>query len=356
MLQSYWLDLLLSVGLAQSIFLSIVLWQKKMSNYPAVFYLTLMLVMLGVIMLLRATYQPDWVKYVTALILIPDAILFLIGPFLYFFTRSLLQLPLPQKPYRYWHFIPATIHILLLNTFIGLHLNEVLHFLNDQHIQVIFFYIEGLSILSLTSYIWLSVRDYRHYRAAWQQRFSQPFPAHFLRPFFITGYLLVFFWLLSFLNNLFSEKPDYTAYFIMWLLLVAYVFFLGYQILLRPDILELPPLKIYLAEAEMEKVATYVREQKPYLNPDLKLQDLAEALQMPKNELSKILNHAFGKNFFDYINHWRIQEFIELHKHPRNSHLNISDMAYLSGFNSRTAFNRAFRKATGKTPSAYFNP
>ena len=75
---------------------------------------------------------------------------------------------------------------------------------------------------------------------------------------------------------------------------------------------------------------------------------------MPKHELSKVLNYAFGKNFFDYLNAFRIQEFIALRNDARYSHLTITDLSFQAGFNSRTAFNRAFRKEMGQTPSEYF--
>ncbi|MCB0521355.1 MAG: AraC family transcriptional regulator [Lewinellaceae bacterium] len=356
MLQSHWLDILLTVGSAQGVFISVVLWQKQLSNRQAIRYLVLLIGMMSAIMLMRATYQPGFFQKFVEIIMLPDAILFLIGPFLYFFVRSLLQLPLPGKPRRYWHYLPAILHMPFLNIILALNYYKVWSFLENWHVQWGFFLIEGGAITSLGIYLWLGFMDVRKYREAWERQFSTPFPARFLRPFFGVGFLFVAAWAVSFLHNLTLDTPNYLVYAIMWFLLVGYVFYLGYQVMLKPEVLELPSLRVFveMPVSTQEKVERYMREHKPFLEPELKIGYLAQALGMPKHELSRVLNHAFGQNFFDYLNAWRIREFIALRKDPRNTHLNISDLAFQSGFNSRTAFNRAFRKETGRTPSEYF--
>ncbi|MCF8243766.1 MAG: AraC family transcriptional regulator [Saprospiraceae bacterium] len=356
MIQSHWLDLLLSAGATLGIFITVVLWQKMPSNRSAVQYLASIILLLALVMLLRASYQPQMVQTFAEILLLPDAILFLIGPHLYFFTRSLLRLPLPETPRRWWHYLPAAIHVLVFNTVVGLHLNGTLSFLDEQQINLIFFLIEGGAIVSLVTYLWLSLGDCRHYRVAWEQQFSTPLPARLLQPFFITGFLLSACWMASFLGNMLRDKPEYTAYFTLWFVLVAYVFFLGCQILLHPEWLELPKLKtlVDIPQSVQDRVEKHMLKAKPHLDPALKIGDLADTLDMPKHELSKVLNHAFGKNFFDYVNAHRTQEFIALRNSPRHAHLHIFDLAFQAGFNSRTAFNRAFRKETGFTPSEFF--
>ncbi|MEZ4952952.1 MAG: AraC family transcriptional regulator [Saprospiraceae bacterium] len=356
MLQNHWLDLILSIGFAQGAFISLVLWKKKPSNQQAIRYLVLLIGMASCIMLMRAAYQPDSFRKFVEIIMLPDAILFLLGPFLYFFVRSLLQLPLPSVPRRCWHYVPALIHMPFLNIILALNYHGYWRFLHNGHVQVGFFLIEGAAIASLSIYLWLSFRDMKMYRTAWVQQYTTPFPARFLQPFFVVGFLIATAWAFSFFHNLTLQSPNYLAYFILWFLLVGYVFYLGYQIVLRPELLELPQLKTSndIPVSVLERVEHFMQEQKPFLDPALKIGDLAESLGMPKHELSKVLNHAVGKNFFDYLNAWRIQEFIALKNDARYARFNISELAFESGFNSRTAFNRAFRKELGKTPSEHF--
>ncbi|MCB0509780.1 MAG: helix-turn-helix domain-containing protein [Bacteroidetes bacterium] len=102
-----------------------------------------------------------------------------------------------------------------------------------------------------------------------------------------------------------------------------------------------------------KNLASYLEESKAFLNPDLSLRSLAEALAIHPNQLSWLLNNKLGKNFNEYINHFRIESFKSIAKDPKNAHLTIEGLAYESGFNSKTVFNTYFKKETGLTPSQF---
>ncbi|MDR6944185.1 ABC transporter permease [Mucilaginibacter pocheonensis] len=90
-----------------------------------------------------------------------------------------------------------------------------------------------------------------------------------------------------------------------------------------------------------------------YTNPDLTLATLAVKLAIHPHELSKIMNLGLKKNFSDFINEFRVREVIGKMRDPAYDHLNLLGIAYESGFNSKTTFNRVFRELTGKTPLEY---
>ncbi len=92
---------------------------------------------------------------------------------------------------------------------------------------------------------------------------------------------------------------------------------------------------------------------KLYLNPDLSLKDLASYLDLPANYVSQLLNLGFQKNFSEYINTFRINEFKERILLEENNGLTIMAIAYDSGFNSKTVFNTFFKKIEGVTPNVY---
>lgn len=92
---------------------------------------------------------------------------------------------------------------------------------------------------------------------------------------------------------------------------------------------------------------------KLYLNPDLSLKDLASYLELPANYVSQLLNLGFQKNFSEYVNTYRINEFKERILLEENKGLTIMAVAYDSGFNSKTVFNTFFKKIEGITPNAY---
>jgi len=102
-----------------------------------------------------------------------------------------------------------------------------------------------------------------------------------------------------------------------------------------------------------EKLLAYLSEVKPYLDADLSLRNLAKGIEIHPNQLSWLLNSSIGKNFNEFINHYRIETFKSIAKDPNNGHLTIEGLAYESGFNSKTVFNTYFKKETGLTPKQF---
>ena len=97
----------------------------------------------------------------------------------------------------------------------------------------------------------------------------------------------------------------------------------------------------------------HINEKRPYLDAGLSLRSLADQIDIHPNQLSWLLNESLGKNFNEFINHFRIQTFKTLSQDPKNSNLTIMGLAYDSGFNSKTVFNTYFKKETGLTPKQY---
>jgi AraC-like DNA-binding protein len=102
-----------------------------------------------------------------------------------------------------------------------------------------------------------------------------------------------------------------------------------------------------------DKLLAHLADAKPYLNPDLSLRSLASDLEIHPNHLSWLLNNTIGKNFNEFVNHYRIETFKSIAKDPNNTHLTIEGLAYESGFSSKTVFNTYFKKETGLTPKQF---
>lgn len=115
--------------------------------------------------------------------------------------------------------------------------------------------------------------------------------------------------------------------------------------------------KSLLTKNEVEKYASQLEkimhDYKPYLNPDITLNDIASYLELPPNYTSQLLNEGFNKNFSEYINTYRINEFKKRITLPESKNLTILAVAYDSGFNSKTSFNTFFKKIQGVSPNTY---
>ena len=99
-------------------------------------------------------------------------------------------------------------------------------------------------------------------------------------------------------------------------------------------------------------LATFMRKSKIYLDADLSLEGLASKMKMSKHHLTQLLNERIMKNFYSYINEYRIAEATDRLNNPVLQ-VNILSLAFDCGFNSRSSFNSYFKKITGYTPSAY---
>ena len=153
------------------------------------------------------------------------------------------------------------------------------------------------------------------------------------------------------------------GFLVLVCLLLCYLVFQGMQ---RPALL--PP-----AEASEQAVAKpqdsgdtrtpdrdlasrltrFMEEEKPFLDPQLSVSELAERLGVPGRNLSEAINDVHNCNFSDYINQARAGEATRLMADPAHAQSSLLDIGLAAGFNSKTSFNVMFKRHTGATPSAY---
>lgn len=114
-----------------------------------------------------------------------------------------------------------------------------------------------------------------------------------------------------------------------------------------------PLLDDEAADAWSQRLLAFMEETLPWLNPTLSLRSLADRIEIHPNQLSWLLNRCIGKNFNEFINHYRVETFKQLALDPANANISLLGLAYESGFNSKTVFNTYFKKETGMTPKAF---
>lgn len=102
-----------------------------------------------------------------------------------------------------------------------------------------------------------------------------------------------------------------------------------------------------------ETVINYLRNNKPYLNPEYSLQMMVDDLNIPRHKLSQVINRSQNKNFYKFINELRIEEVKEMLVNRAYKHYSVLGIAVECGFNSKTSFNRIFKEETGFTPTEY---
>ena len=103
----------------------------------------------------------------------------------------------------------------------------------------------------------------------------------------------------------------------------------------------------------IQKLLVYFDEEKPYLDMDITQKDIAGRLNSNPKYVSQAINAAFNKNFNTFVNGYRIKQAMEYLANGVKKQYSIEGISEKSGFNSKSAFNIAFKKMTGITPSFY---
>jgi AraC-like DNA-binding protein len=101
------------------------------------------------------------------------------------------------------------------------------------------------------------------------------------------------------------------------------------------------------------KLHALMKEKQLYLDNDINLASLSEAMDITPHQLSYIINNGFHQNFFQFVNTYRIDKAKSLLLDKSLRKMTILGIAYESGFNSKTAFNTTFKKFTNQTPSEF---
>lgn len=218
------------------------------------------------------------------------------------------------------------------------------------------------------AFLWFAIRHYRKYRAWTDENFSDTEKIKFdwVRNFL---YLFTFVFVLGAwfdLTDNFIVRLSYIQYFYFELVLALVTYYLAVAGYLRTQAIELdftPQTEVAAAKkaplsgSELDKLkrrlGRVMETDKPHLDPQLTLGDLAKRLAVNSTALSYAINSGFGKNFNDFVNEFRIAEVKEKLRSGAAENLTLLAVAFECGFNSKATFNRAFKKFTGVAPKDF---
>ena len=170
------------------------------------------------------------------------------------------------------------------------------------------------------------------------------------------------FWISTYVlyaaTNTFHNNLHFTGMFILFVL-ANVIFYKGMR---QPEIFtgieektkyETSTLTKAEKDAYHKKLVNYMQKEKPYLNPLLSLNDLSEKLAIMPKYLSQIINECCGKNFYDFVNGYRVEEAKRILLNPSDADKTILEILFEVGFNSKSTFNNAFKNLTGYKPTEF---
>jgi len=107
------------------------------------------------------------------------------------------------------------------------------------------------------------------------------------------------------------------------------------------------------SKTHLNQLLAIMKDEKPYLDPEMSLQQLAMRIGITKEDLSQVINEQLNKNFKNFLNDYRIEEAKRKLENPRENQYVLLKIAFDVGFNSKSSFNAIFKKSTGLSPSEY---
>lgn len=295
-----------------------------------------------------------------------DPLILLYGPLIYLYTRNYLAENPELKVSDLKHVIPFLLafSILLFGYQLrpAMEKSEILNSMVNMEQPQEVLYVFIVVYLHFFLYLYYSVRLVRARERQMLQYFSQKQLQGLTRLLRAIMLLLVVSLLNSFLQ-FYSERALFETGTAVLLLLVG-LFIASLLLKALDQSSSILPAGIAgryggstLPSGEMQaigaRIARAMEEKQLYLNPELTIDELASAVGSTSRMVSQTINSGFGKNFFDYVNTYRIAMAQRLFQENTDPKLTVLEVMYQAGFNSKSSFNTQFRIRTGTTPSAY---
>jgi len=355
-------------GISIALFNAALLLNKKAKSKSDIFLLFWMLLIAINLFFFHINYTGKVYKW-PFLLGLEHPIPLLHGVFLYFYVSSITN-QFPKKSWIiYLHLIPIVLgYIYLLLLFQSSNTTRV-ELLASNNTGYRVFLTLGLILIFLSGVIyvvWSSILLIKHKKNI-RNQFSDVEEINLKWLQFLTFGLGIIWCIVIFTNN---DEYIFTGVSIFAILIGFY----GVQqktIFTNKNIVLVKPLEKVsrtghkkekyaksgltddIAEDLYKNLLLLITEKNFYKRNDLSLNDLASELNIHPNYLSQLINEKEEKSFYDFINAFRVEEFKRLVKIPENKEFTLLALAYDCGFNSKSSFNRYFKKHTSKTPSQY---
>ncbi len=299
------------------------------------------------------------------------------APTIYFYLKAQINRDFKFKSFHFLHYGPYAIYF-LINFSVFIQGKKAVDSFRSSELSYWLGWLETIATwASYIYYFYQSLRIYQEYRRWTETQFSDTETISFvwLRNFIyliIAGEVFKLAW--SIADKALGDLPFEQDWWwhLFTVAIICYVGIRGYAqmqpkklIFIQPSAkpAEIPssqdeknnPLPVQTNELAVwkPKIEQIFQEQKPYLEPELTLSDLATKLKTNTSMLSAAINQNFGKSFNDFVNEYRVEEFKKQVQLPQNKNYTLLAIAFDCGFNSKATFNRSFKKITGYSPKEF---
>jgi AraC-like DNA-binding protein len=302
-----------------------------------------------------------------------------IAPLIYLYVKSITKSNFKFLKKHWWHFalaISLVVYRLSIYTYDALQpgfnetQNGVLKISVDEQIVQPILTVLDFSVMLL--YLAFTIQLYINYRQKIKQYFSNIFKLelNWMRNFLIVFTLIFIYSSVQEFVGSIIVNLGYTERWWLNLCMAICAIYIGLKgfftdttklnkldFSFSPKQISIPEHskenKKDISDTTIEAIESLMQEEKPYLNPDLNLSELAKQANLTRGQLSEIINTGFQMNFNDFVNSYRVNAFKGMLKEGKHEQLSLLGIAYECGFNSKATFNRVFKKLTNFSPTQY---
>jgi len=368
-------DTFFVVVIFQLLFTSVFLFThqkgKRISNaLLGAFFLAICLNLADNLLLIKGVYSNA-----PSLALWSVWLLLLFGPLLYLYTQSVLYKDFSLSLVKWGHFLPFILLFLVTEIYWQVQTSSekqaILRSILARRVAAYQYWDSGLIFGQFFLYMGASIRLIGRFKKAAGQEFSNyrriniNWLTYTIFFFTLTMVLAAFN---SFIGMTFFAKYWWPVFTLVILLVFIYINSVLLKALQTPELFavleERPPDAVAPGKAgspadgqEGKRIlgllVHHMETVRPWLDPDLTLEQLAGQLGLRPRVLSQVINEGLGQNFFEFINRYRIEEAKLLLADPADKKMTVLEVLYQVGFNSKSSFNTLFKKQTGVTPSEF---
>jgi AraC-like DNA-binding protein len=351
------------LGAAQGLLLSLALLgvrsdNKAVNRLLAALTLTISIVVSGAVLL-----TSDYVFIFPHLSRIHHPFVFLAGPLLFLYIRTLTAPDRKIEKRDFLHFIPFVLCLIFLLPYYLQSRAGKIDVLSLEYLGQAgwWYYIRStLFITQLLVYlVFIAVTIIKYSRSAKEQRSARSRAVLLEIRFFVISASLL--WIAIILRLAMQWIPNLLVPLGASMLVYA----LGYLKMRRPELserddssakkYEKSQLTPERSERYLNKLLQFMENERAFTDGTLTIQKLADRLSIPAPYLSQTINERLGKSFPDFINSYRIEEAKKKLRDPALKHLSVLGIAEDVGFSSKSSFNSVFKKYTDMTPSEFRN-
>ena len=286
------------------------------------------------------------------------------GPLIFFYVKSITNSSFQFSKKDWIHFVPVLLQAGLYWFLTFQSYPYKLWFWETIHFPITYGLEFNLTLISMAIYLGFSIRLLVRYQKWLENQFSEFSKIHlnWLKILLTIMLVLCVFWSVDLILRYLFDI--YHVYNFSEISLGFVVLLLAYGGIRQSNIsqvnFEIKEKKSNAVVEELdvnllEKIKARMTKEKDYLNPTLSLKEFSQNLNTPSRTISKHINQGLGISFVDFVNQYRVEELKAKIDSGQLEQFTLLSLALESGFNSKSSFNRIFKKLTKMSPSEYVN-